>query len=334
MHHLLADLADKYHDQLTGQSMPQWISPMLATLTDDYFSDPDWIFERKLDGERCLAYRRDGKVKLGSRNKKDLTGKYPELVDALAGKDPDFIADGEIVAFDGKVTSYARLQPRMHVKEPDEQAIKETPVYYYLFDLIHMAGYDLSQLPLRKRKSLLRQLLRYEDPIRLVSHRNEEGEAYREEACRKGWEGVIAKQADSTYQHSRSKQWLKFKCVAQQELVIGGYTDPQGERIGFGAILVGYYEDDELRYAGKVGTGFDDETLRYLHRKMKSRERKTSPFTGEIRGDSIHWITPELVAEVKFTEWTREGKLRHPRYEGLRDDKPAEEVRREKPQKA
>ena len=307
---------------------------MLATLTDDYFDDPDWIYERKLDGQRCLVYRESGQVRLGSRNRKDISSRYPELVKVLENIDaPDCIADGEIVAFEGEVTSFSKLQPRMQREDPDDELLQAAPVYLYLFDLIFLDGKALAGLPLRARKSLLRDLLAYDDPIRFTSHRNEKGTAYREAACRKGWEGVIAKDGTSNYVHSRSRKWLKFKCVARQELVIGGYTDPQGERVGFGAILVGYYRDDTLQYAGKVGTGFDDEQLKNLHEAFRKLERKTSPFAGEVTEKNAHWITPRLVAEIGFTEWTDDNKLRHPRFLGLRHDKAAEDVVKEKPVK-
>lgn len=331
---LFAKLTETEREQLPPKQQPKWIDPMLATLTDDYFDDPDWIYERKLDGERCLVYRKSGRVRLGSRNRKDISSKYPELVEALEGMDtPDYIADGEIVAFEGDVTSFSKLQPRMQRDDPDDDLLRSVPVYLYLFDLVFLDGNDLSKLALRARKSLLRDLLSYDDPIRFTAHRNEKGKAYREAACRKGWEGVIAKDGESNYVHARSRKWLKFKCVARQELVIGGYTDPQGERIGFGAILVGYYQDDDLQYAGKVGTGFDDEQLKDLHKKFQKLERKTPPFAGEVKEKNAHWITPRLVAEIGFTEWTEDNKLRHPRFLGLREDKAAEDVVKEKPTK-
>lgn len=165
-----------------------------------------------------------------------------------------------------------------------------------------------------------------------TQHRNADGEAYHREACEKGWEGVIAKKATSTYRHSRSTEWLKFKCTKGQEFVIGGYTDPHGERHGFGALLVGYHDGDELVYAGKIGTGFDHETLERLGGLLRARERRTPPFDRGVPSDTgVHWVTPELVCEAEFTEWTDDGRLRHPRYLGLRRDKGAGEVVRETP---
>ena len=245
---------------------------------------------------------------------------------------PSAAVDGEVVAFSGGVTSFSRLQGRMQIQDPDEARRSNIRVYYYVFDLLYVEEHDVTGLALRDRKRLLRRALRFENPIRFTSHRNEEGEAYYEEACRKGWEGIIAKRASSEYVHSRSRDWLKFKCVNQQELVIGGYTDPEGERIGFGALLVGYYEDGDLRYAGKVGTGYDDETLERLSSRLSNLGRETSPLAeGEGDGSGVHWVTPKLVCEVGLTEWTHDGKLRHPRFLGLRRDKDPEDVVRERP---
>jgi bifunctional non-homologous end joining protein LigD len=186
-------------------------------------------------------------------------------------------------------------------------------------------------LPLRVRKRLLRDALTFGGPLRLVPHRNGDGVAYFEQACRKGWEGLIAKRADSRYVSTRSKDWLKFKCAQGQELVVGGFTAPQGARTDFGALLLGVYEGDELRYAGKVGTGFDTATLHELGATLRGLARETSPFAdaASIKERHVTWVAPRLVAEVGFTEWTRDGRLRHPRFLGLRDDKAAREVVRE-----
>ena len=304
---------------------------MLAKLTHDHFSDPGWIYERKLDGERALAFRDGREVKLMSRNRKRINTSYPELVDALSAQpEKRFIIDGEIVAFDGNVTSFERLQQRMQIKDPDEARRTGVAVCYYVFDIVHLDGYDLSNVPLRRRKGILKKALEFKDPLRFTPHRNEQGLKYFEEACRKGWEGLIAKDAESPYVHSRSRKWLKFKCVNRQEFVIGGYTDPEGSRIGFGALLLGYYDKDDLKFAGKVGTGFDDELLQSLSDRLESLERKNSPFSdADISTRGVHWVTPKLVGEVGFTEWTTDGKLRHPRFIGLRRDKNAKDVVRE-----
>ncbi len=203
-------------------------------------------------------------------------------------------------------------------------------MWLYLFDLLYLDRYDTRQVPLRYRKELLRKTFDYQDSLRFTEHRETEGEAYYQEACRKGWEGVIAKNGDSVYVSRRTRDWLKFKCVQRQEFVIGGYTDPQGERTGFGALLVGFYRRGKLVYAGKVGTGFDTDTLRRLGKKLAQLETVISPFAGDgLPRRSVHWVKPKLVAEIGFTEWTPGGKLRHPRFLGLREDKRPEEVVRE-----
>ena len=314
--------------------VPAWLQPELAALTDDRFSDPGWIFERKLDGERCLAFREGSRARLMTRNKKDITGTYPELAEALAGQpDVDFVADGEIVAFERGRTSFARLQQRMQVSSPGPELIRGVRVYFYLFDLMFVGGHDIRALPLRERKGLLRELVSFTGPLRFTAHRNADGEAYFRQACDRRWEGLIAKRADAPYRAGRSRDWLKFKCDKAQEFVIGGYTDPQGTRTGFGALLLGYYlPDGRLAYAGKVGTGFDGRTLASLHATMIALHRPQPPFGhGELPVGGVHWIEPRLVAQVGFTEWTTAGQLRHPRYLGRRDDKDPAEVVREKP---
>jgi DNA ligase D-like protein (predicted ligase) len=321
-------------EALERRSMPHWTSPMLATLTDERFSSPDWIYERKLDGERCLVFRRKSRLHILSRNRQRLDDTYPELLEPLAAQPPEhYIADGEIVAFKGNTTSFSRLQGRIGIKEPDEARASGIQIYLYLFDLLYLDRWDISGLPLRARKGLLRSQFDFADLLRFTQHRNEQGEALYQRACRKGWEGLIAKRADSPYAHSRSRNWLKFKCVNRQELVVAGYTDPKGSRSGFGALLLGYYEDDALRYAGRVGTGFDEQTLASLSSKLRSRSRKSCPYAEapEEAGDDVHWVSPTLVAEVGFTEWTDDGRLRHPRFLGLRRDKEARDVVREEP---
>jgi bifunctional non-homologous end joining protein LigD len=312
---------------------PGWREPTLATLTDRRFSDEDWIYERKLDGVRAICVRDSGSPTLYSRNHKVMDHAYPELVEALAAQGgPRFVADGEIVAFDDNGnTSFAALQPRIHVTDPDRARATGVRVYYYLFDLLYFADQDTTALPLRERKALLRDAFDFEDPLRLSTHRNTEGEKYFEEACRSGWEGVIAKRAAAPYRHGRSPDWLKFKCALGQEFVIGGFTDPQGARHGFGALLLGYHEDGELKYAGKVGTGFDEKLLASLHADLREREVRHSPFGGPVKEPGVHWVRPDLVAQIGFSEWTRDGRLRHPRFAGLREDKKAADVVRERP---
>jgi DNA ligase D-like protein (predicted ligase) len=313
-------------------ALPSSVIPMLATLTEDRFSDPNWIFERKWDGVRCLAFRSaSGAVRLRSRNDQVMDGTYPEVAEAVAAQaDVALLLDGEVVAFDGRRTSFERLQGRLGISRANEARSTGIAVYYYVFDLLHVDGQDVRGLPLRDRKRLLRQAVRFADPLRFTTHRNEAGEEEYRKACARGDEGVIAKRADSPYRSGRSGDWLKFKCVRDQELVVGGYTAPKGSRVAFGALLVGYYDGTDFVYAGKVGTGFDAKTLRDLYDRMTSLQRPTSPFDrGRVRERDVHWVEPKLVAEIGFTEWTRDGLLRHPRYLGLRTDKSASEVVRE-----
>jgi len=327
-------LADEECKLLRKRAFPRWVDPMLATLTDDRFSDPDWIYEPKLDGVRLLIYRRDSKVRLMSRNRKERSAAYPEIAEAFGAMDAgadDFVVDGEVVAFDHGVTSFAKLQERMGLQDPDKARATGVEVIYYAFDLLYLDGRDTTRLPLRARKALLRRALAFHDPIRFMRHRNEHGEKYFREACRKGLEGLIAKRASSAYVHARSRDWLKLKCAHEQELVIGGFTDPRRSRKGFGALLVGYYEKGALRYAGKVGTGYDDDTLVKLRARLDRIERRTPPFAdGDLPARGVHWVRPKLVGQVAFTEWTADGKLRHPRFEGLRDDKAPRDVARER----
>ena len=337
--------------RLRRAPVPEWTEPMLATLTEERFSDSRWLFERTFVGELCLALGRDlgllgargGRVTLMSRNANDITAAYPELAAALEKQSTadDFIVDGEIVAFEGRQTSFQRLQRRIHLRAPGALVQAQVPVYFYLFDVVHLGGFDLSGVPLIERKRLLRRTLRFGGLLRLSTYRLTEGERLYADACRRGWEGLIAKRLAAPYTHGRSKDWLKFKCASGQELVVGGFTDPKGGRVGFGALLVGYYEHglegDRLHYAGKVGTGFDTATLRTLDEQLRSLEREASPFaTAKIAvkdaaGARVHWVEPALVAQVAFSEWTAEGHLRHPRYEGLRNDKDPREVVRELP---
>ncbi|MFW6209992.1 MAG: non-homologous end-joining DNA ligase, partial [Patescibacteria group bacterium] len=242
----------------------------------------------------------------------------------------DFVVDGELVAFKDGQTSFSRLQKRMQVTQPDQAVIARTAIFLYLFDVLCLNDRDLRPLPLQTRKQLLKQAISFSSRhIRYTLHRRADGVAFWREACAKGWEGVIAKRAASTYASIRSQDWLKFKCLADQELVIGGYTAPAGERFGFGALLVGYYEAGALRYAGKVGTGFDEETLRYLYDLFQEYTRSTSPFADPTGEQRVTWLSPKFVAEIGFTEWTHEGKLRHPRFKGLRQDKRPKEVSKE-----
>ena len=333
MHPLLQDLDLSQRRLLRRRAMPAFTPPMLATLAKQAFSDPAWVFEAKLDGQRSLLWRRGPTVRLITRNEKDRTSHYPDLVGAIRGKDTaPLIADGEIVAFREDVTSFSYLQQRMQNARPNAAQVAAVPVLFYLFDLVWFDGYDLSALPLLARKSILHRAIVFEDPIRFSEHLEEEGELAFRSACDKGWEGLIAKRASAPYKHGRSNDWLKFKCVSEQEFVVLGWTDPRGGRAGLGALLVGYYEDGDLRFAGKVGTGFDHRELTMLTSRLGTLERPDSPAvdTKGLPRKGVHWAQPELVAQVGFSEWTPDGKLRHPRYIGLRDDKRPEQVVRER----
>jgi len=305
---------------------------MLATLTHLHFSDSNWIFERKFDGQRVLAFGSNGSVRLMSRNQKNVEDTYPELADAMSRQRcQNFIVDGEVVAFAGSRTSFERLQQRMQIRSILDARAAGIRVHYYLFDILHLNGYDTTALPLIERKKLLKRALRFEGLIRYTTHRWKEGEAYLRHACAHRWEGIVAKRSASTYQHFRSSDWLKFKCAQGQELVIGGFTEPRGSAQGFGALLVGYHENGRLRYAGKVGTGFTVESRLQLRRLMNKLVRKISPFTDRPTENHATWISPTLIGEFAFSEWTRDGKLRHPSFRGLRNDKPPHEITREAP---
>jgi DNA ligase D-like protein (predicted ligase) len=320
---VFAALSERDRGLLRPAPLPDWVEPMAATLTDERFDDPNWIFERKLDGIRCLAFKgRDGGVRLLSRNRLSQNERFPELAVAL-GRQPaeELVVDGEVVAFEGSRTSFGRLTRRG--REP-------VAVYYYLFDVVHLDGFDTRQLPLRARKALLRRAVDFGDPVRFTPHRNRDGRAFFRDACRRGWEGLIAKRVDSPYVGKRSRDWLKFKCDNEQEFVIGGYTAPRGTREQLGALLLGYYDRGRLRYAGKVGTGFDRETLRDLAGRFAPLRRPDSPFADDAPARGTTWVEPRLVAQIGFSEWTRDGHLRHPRFLGLREDKNPREVVREK----
>jgi bifunctional non-homologous end joining protein LigD len=308
-----------------GAGDPHWVAPMLATLVERPFAREGWIFERKLDGERVQALKRGTEAHLLSRNGRPLDGTYPELVEALASQEAEsFVVDGEVVAFEGTQTSFARLQKRMHISDPHHARLSGVPVFYYLFDLLHLNGYDTLSLPMRQRKSLLKQALRWNDPLRYLSHRNTVGDTLFASACHWGWEGVMAKRADSPYVPGRSRDWLKFKCLIQGSFLVGGYTDPAPSRPGFGALLLGERRQGELVFVGAVGTGFDEATLRRIAAELAPLKRDESPFAegtppaaarrfrGSVRG--VHWVEPVFLAEVAYTEVTNDGHLRHPRF--------------------
>lgn len=289
-------------------TFPEWIEPMAATLTQERFSGPDWTFERKLDGIRLLAFRRGDEVRLLSRNRLPQNDAYPGVVRAVAALPVrDVILDGEATGVWGRAG----------------------PVAYHVFDILWLDGRDLTALPLHERRTALGRL-----PLRAPLRRvlPLEDERPWERACREGWEGVIAKRRDARYESRRSPHWLKMKCEATQELVVGGFTDPQGGRVGLGALLVGYFEGKDLVFAGKVGTGFDRRLLLDMRARLDALAIASPPFTRAVGlpRSGVHWVRPEVVVQVAFIEWTAHGKLRHPRLLGVRVDKGASEVVRER----
>lgn len=306
------------------------IALMLATLTDRRDFGDDWLLERKFDGERCVARKHNDQVRLESRTAKDLTGTYPEVRAAVADqRSRDLVLDGEVVAFDGDQTSFGRLQQRLGVTNASPERVVTYPVVFCVFDLLELDGDDLRDRPLLERRERLTAAIRPSAALQISEAWRDDSQRRFAQACRAGWEGLIAKRAQATYVPRRSRDWLKLKCVWEQEFVIGGYTDPAGSRTDFGALLVGYYDDGDLRYAGKVGTGYTAATLRDLGARLRELETTESPFVdARPIPRATHWTRPELVAQIGFAEWTNDGRLRQPRFLGLRDDKrPAEVVR-------
>jgi bifunctional non-homologous end joining protein LigD len=280
---------------------------MAATLTDERFTGPEWVFEKKLDGIRLLAFKNDGEVRLLSRNRLPLDDAYPAFARAVAR------LPLRNVILDGEATGVWR-------SGEDEG--------YHVFDVLWLEGRDLTALTLDARRELLCGLP-LSPPLRLVE-RLDDAEPW-ERARREGWEGVVAKRRDSPYEHRRSRHWLKMKCDRAQELVVGGFTDPRGRRVGLGALLVGYFAGDEFVFAGKVGTGFDTKLLLGLRATLDALAIESSPFTRgkDLPRVAVHWVRPEVVVEVAFMEWTSHDKLRHPRFVGVRTDKSARDVSRE-----
>jgi bifunctional non-homologous end joining protein LigD len=305
--------------------MPEKVSPTLATLVEKPFSDPEWLFEVKLDGERALAWVREGKLELRSRVARNITAQYPELAELPARLPFDeAVLDGEIVALDGGGRSdFERLQRRMHVEKPSAALVRDVPVIYYLFDLLYADGYDLREAPLEERKDLLRRFVRWGDPFRYSDHQVEHGSELFELAKRQGLEGIIGKRVSSPYPGARTSEWVKFKATREVDAAIGGWTAPRGSRQHFGALLLGLYdESDVLRYIGSVGTGFREERQRIISRKLQDLATDVCPFSPapETR-EQPFWTEPKLVARVRYANWTGARQLRQPAFLGLRDDR-------------
>ena len=268
-----------------ANSFPEWLVPMAATLTQERFTGPEWIFERKFDGIRLIAFKQGTDVRLYSRNR--LPQNIPRVAQAIADlPQRELILDGE-VTWGGENLAY------------------------HVFDVMWIDGRDVTKLPLEQRRTLLNELP-FKSPMHHV--RLLEGESPWQRAEQQGWEGVIAKRRDSVYEQRRSKAWLKMKCELKRDFIVGGFTDPQGKRVGLGALLVGHYEGEDFSFAGKIGTGFDNKLLLELRDKLNHLEIPKSPFTKAVGlPRRAHWVTPEIVVEVGFIEWTGHGKLRHPR---------------------
>ena len=314
------------------KGMTDFVEPELATLVKEAPPGDDWIHEMKWDGYRMLCRIENGDVRMMSRNNKDWSGNFPMIARCAArlALENAWI-DGEVVVMDADGrTSFQALQNALSSDHSSQ-------LHYYAFDLMYLNGYDLRGVPLVERKRLLETILEAAPAtLQFSAHIQGSGEAFYAQACKMKLEGMISKRAQSTYRGGRCRDWLKVKCSLRQEMVIGGYTDPEGTRSGFGALLLGVYENDgKLRYSGKVGTGFNETTLRTMHRKLRALEVKDPPFSNPPRGyeaKGAHWVKPDLVAEIEFTEWTNDGTLRHPSFQGLREDKKARDVIRERPQ--
>jgi DNA ligase D-like protein (predicted ligase) len=311
---------------------------MLASLAAEPFDHADWVSEPKYDGLRVLV-RFDGEeLILISRNGKAQNFQFPEVAEALErALDRPAMLDGEIVCFDDRgKSSFRALQQRFHLLDEGEvrERAEKYPAYIYLFDVLYFDRHDVTGLPLGDRKAVLRHAVRWSDRVRETPYQRGRGVAALRAACAAGEEGILAKDWNVPYVGGRSAGWLKVKCVGRQEFVIGGFTDPQRSRVGLGALLVGYYDDrGRFTYAGKVGTGYTREALLELRERLDKIESDRSPFAaGDLpRGGHVHWVRPKYVAEIGFAEWTQNGLLRQPRYEGLREDKSPRQVRREKP---
>lgn len=326
--------------------MPHSIRPMLATLVDEPFDDDNWLYEVKWDGYRAITFIDGKSLRLVSRNQNELTAAYPELHDI-----PRFvnaqktILDGEIVALDEEGrSSFSLMQQRTGVGEGGRRIRRtrdDIPVIYYAFDLLYLDGYDLTQVDLEQRKQLLKSILSGNDLLRYSDHYIGQGTALFQAAAQRGLEGIVAKHRTSCYEQKRSREWLKIKIVRRQECVVGGYTDPRGSRENFGSLVLGLYDDQgRLIPVGQAGSGFSEQTHEQMWRRLKALEANRSPFFGKVESDRrVHYVKPELVVEIKFTEWTHEGqsgavKMRAPVFQGLRFDKKPSECRFEVPASA
>jgi bifunctional non-homologous end joining protein LigD len=304
--------------------LPRHLQPMLAVLTDAPFDDPAWVFESKWDGFRMVASIENGSVTLYSRNGKIISDSYRRVAQALEKVKADAVLDGELVALDAHgISRFQLLQNALRA---------EATLRYYVFDLMFLDGQDLRGLPLLQRKDRLRRLLPAHPLLAFSEHRMEHGTRYFKEAQRRGLEGIMAKRATSPYlSGQRSADWLKIKTSRRQEAVIVGFTEPRRSRPCFGALVLAVREAGAWRYAGRVGTGFSHATLHGLYQRLLPLRTDRSPFRERVKEEAVTtWVKPKLVAEIRFTEWTAAGEMRHPTYLGLRQDKRPEDVVREK----
>jgi bifunctional non-homologous end joining protein LigD len=323
--------------------MPQVIHPMLATLVDKPFDGDDWLFEIKWDGYRAVAFIDDQNLRLVSRNQNDLTKAYPELSEIPQHvRASTAILDGEIVALDEQGRpSFSLMQQRTGVGEGGRRIRRtrdDIPVVYYAFDLLYLDGYNLMQAELEKRKDLLASILATNDCLRISDHYIRNGIALFRAAAGRGLEGIVAKLRRSSYESKRSHNWLKMKITKEQECVIGGYTDPRGSRENFGSLVLGLYDNkDRLIHVGHAGSGFTERSHAEMWKRLDKLKTARSPFFGKVESTRrVYFVRPELVAEIKFTEWTHEGesgavKMRAPVFQGLRFDKKPQECRFELP---
>ncbi len=316
------------------KSMPTAIHPMLATSVEEPFDDSEWLFEIKWDGYRAVSFLQDGKVRLVSRNQNELTGEFPELRElSKLIKAKNAILDGEVVALDEQGrASFSLMQQRTGIRKGGRRvgARRELQIVYYLFDLLYLDGYDLRQVALEQRKQALAQIIAPSDLVRYSDH-FPQGLALFEVAKKKGLEGILAKKRQSRYEERRSREWLKIKVTQTIDCVVGGYTDPEGSRQYFGSIVLGLYDKKgRLIHVGQAGTGFNHAMLKEIWQVLKELETNRNPFYGDVDAAHVHWVKPERVAEIKFTEWTHETveggmKLRAPVFLGLREDKDPKE---------
>ncbi len=316
--------------------LPDVIRPMLATLVDHAFSDPDWLFETKWDGVRAVCFLDNGKARFVSRNQNDLTVQYPELANiAESVRGNRVILDGEIVALDEHgVSKFQLLQPRMGRKNQAEieRLAAKTRLIYYAFDLLYLDGLDLTLCPLLERKKILEAILKPARNLRFSDHIIEHGEQLYEQIAAVPLEGMIAKRLDSIYVQRRSRNWLKIKTILESEVVIGGFTEPRNSRSYFGALVVGLYEGGKLHYVGHAGGGFNEKSLEQIYKLLQPLKTKTSPFAEKVQtNEPVQWVKPKLVAQVKFAEWTADRRLRQPIFLGLREDKKPKECTFEAP---